>query len=260
MSKRFFAALAVMLFGLSSSAFAAQSGWKFGIGTGPAAVAIDGTGGLNTVLGPVEVDFELSSDEVRDYTASAFGLGGFASKGRWRILWAVGQLELAEDLSGMTAAGPPVALEMDANFIVTLAEVTPVYLFSVGEKNQWGALFGPRYTKNELDGTLVVGANPPIKRNIDESWTDLLLGLTHDRVLSPKWSWNNRVDTGVGQSESYFNATTGVSWAFAKRWMARFNARYTTYDLETDDKGDPGWYLNDSDETAVGVNVLVVWP
>ncbi len=246
---------AIFLFiALFASHVFAQDEWRHGIGTGLFALNLDGDQGLNTTLfGPVQIDLDLNTGEISDVMKTAFGIGGFSAKGKWKVLYSVQYMELGDDVSGTTSGAIPVAA--DLTFTGSGAEVAAVYRFAKKGKNLWGALGGVRYTKHEFESTLTIGAST-FTRNFDENWTDVLVGLTHDRILSDKWSWNTRVDAGFGGSEGTVGFNTGASWRFADSWAASFYGKYTAQDFENGTKGDADWYLYDVDEFGVGATVL----
>ena len=63
---------------LALSTPVAAGGWSFGIGTGIGSLDIDGVAGFNTPTGAADFDASLKPDELREYTESEFGFGGFA--------------------------------------------------------------------------------------------------------------------------------------------------------------------------------------
>ena len=78
----------------------AQDSWKFGLGTGFFSMAIDGDIAFAD-SGVLEID--LDNSDTSDLMESAFGFGGYAAKGKWRILYSLGRLTLEDDDGGLTA-------------------------------------------------------------------------------------------------------------------------------------------------------------
>ena len=236
----------------------AEDEWQHGIGTGLFALNLEGTAGLNTALfGPVQTDLDLDTSEISDVLETACGFGGFSKKGKWKILYSLAYMELAAGNSGTTDIGAiPVAA--DITFTGSGVDVAAVYQFAVSKNNVWGVLGGFRYLKHELDVNLTIAATP-ITRNMEHDWTDVLIGLTHDHVLSSKWFWNTRVDVGFGGSEGTIVASTGTSWKFADSWVASFFGKYAAIEFENNTRGDTDWYLYDVDEFGLGANVLYVF-
>jgi hypothetical protein len=187
---------------------------------------------------------------------SAFGLGGFAAKGKWTITYSGGQMELEDTLTGMAGTEPASAT---ITFTATGAEGTVAYRFALKGKHAWAVLTGFRYTKHEYDLNVTVGAMAPFLRSIDHDWTDVLVGLTHGTKLSDKWSWNTRVDGGFGGSEGTFFFNTGFSRPFAKRWVVKLYGQLTDIEFEENSRVDPDWYLYDAKEFGLGASALVTW-
>jgi len=247
---------AALMFGLAPAA-AADDDWHFGIGTGFFTLNVEGDSGLATALaGPVEFDPSMSFDEINEVLESAFGLGGFAAKGKWTFGYSAGRMELEDTLTG--TAGP-LAASATITFTATVAEGTVSYRFALKGKHAWAFLSGLRYTKHEFDLNITAGAMAPFLRSIDHDWTDVLVGLTHGTQLSDKWSWSTRIDGGFGGSEGTFFFNTGFNRSFAKRWVFTLYGQVTSIDFEEDTRADPDWYFYDADEFGVGANVAVTW-
>jgi hypothetical protein len=81
---KFFFFMLVGLLSISLSGVA-HADWSFGIGTGIFRVNFDGDMGFDTAAGPVELDVDLDADDVSDVMETAFGLGGYATDGKWMI-------------------------------------------------------------------------------------------------------------------------------------------------------------------------------
>lgn len=240
----------------TTQSFAADD-WKHGVGTGIFALNLDGSIGIQTnLLGPVQVDVDLSTSEIGDLVETAFGIGGVSMSGKWKVLYSLQYMELADDNRGTTAIGTPVAA--DITFTASGAEVAGVYRFAMTGNNAWGVLGGLRYTKHEFETNLVTGVTT-LSNNIDENWTDVIIGLTHDYAISKEWSWNTRLDAGFGGSEGTVLFSTGATWKFADEWVASFNGKYFANEYENGTEGDADWYLYDIDEFGIGANILFMY-
>ena len=227
-----------LFFGIGAHA---QDEWKFGIGTGVSSFSLDGDIGFPTAMGGAIFDVDLDNSDTSDLVASGIGLGGFAAKGKWKVLYSFGRVTL-EDTDGLLRA------EWDKD----QAEVAGVYNFAKTGNHVWGALFGARHIAHDWTFTTATET-----LNVDESWTDGLVGITHAVPFATKWSWSNRLDAGFGDSESSTMFTTALNWQAAKHWLFNINIRATS--LEFGDKNDiakPDFYLYDIDETAVGLGFL----
>lgn len=228
----------------AQGAAAAEDQWRFGIGTGLNSFSLDGKVGFATPGGGTIQDIDVSNSDAMDYMKSAFGAGGFASKGPWTISLSGGRVELDDSDSGL-----------DVNWKNTNVEGSVAYNFATLGRNRFGALAGARYTKHEWDIDYPGGSSDP-----DENWTDAIIGLTHALPFNEKWSWSNRVDYGFGGSEGTWNAVTQLNWHAFDHWMFNANLRYlkTEYGDKSDiDKSD--FYYYDVDQPSFGLGFLYVW-
>ena len=232
---------------LSTQGALAQDEWHFGIGTGLATLALDGDIGFRSFKG----DIDLDNSETSDLVESAFGLAGFASKGNWVILWSAGSLTLEDDDKGLEADWDRVAVELAG-----------VYSFVNSERNRLGVLFGVRYMDHDwdFDGSLPSPGGPvSVSADVDESWTDAIIGLTYTLSFAEKWGWSSRIDAGFGDSEGTFQVKTGLDWHFAKHWQVSAYVKSMSVDFETGSQGDSDFYLYDVDETGGGLSIMVIW-
>ncbi len=207
--------------------------------------------GFNTTAGPIEADVDLDPDDFSDLTKSAFGFGGYATDKTWMIQYSFVNLEL-EDKTSQVVAGTP--LNTKFGFDITGAEITVGYPIKRSPSLVLGVLGGVRYTKHELSINISGALQQNI--NIDNDWTDVLIGLTADVPLNKKWIWSSRIDAGFGGSEGTYSANTGFTWRFHENWSSTFYAKYTAVEFENGSKGSPNWYLYDVDEFGVGVSIL----
>jgi hypothetical protein len=235
-------AVALTLF-LGQSALA-QDEWKFGIGTGFSSLALDGDIGFASGGGGVLFKVDLDNSDTSDLFKSGFGAAGFAAKGKWRINYSAGRLTLEDDDGGLDA-------EWDRDQV----EVTGVYSFAKTGSHAWGALFGVRYIGHEWQFTTALESV-----EMDDSWTDGLVGITHAFPFTEKLTWANRLDAGFGGSEGTTQFITGLNWMVARHWVLNFNIRATAIEFgDEDDIDDSDFYLYDVDETAVGIGFMYMF-
>ena len=232
--------LAVALALLLGQGALAQDEWKFGIGTGFSALTLDGDIGYEGVGGTTIVSVDLDNSDTSDMFESGFGFAGFAAKGKWKILAGVGTLTL-EDSQGADM------FEWDR----TQVEVATVYTFAKTGNHSWGGLFGVRNIGHEWKASIGMESI-----DIDESWTDGLIGVTHGVPFSDKWSWSTRLDGGFGDSEGTTMFNTGINWHVGSHWVFNLNAKLTDIEFENGDPGDSDYYLYEVDETTVGIGFL----
>jgi hypothetical protein len=240
--------LAVLLLLVAVQNAEAGDKWKHGIGTGFFALNLDGDLGLDTIAGPLKLDVDLDNGDVSDLVESAFGLSGYSSNGRWTILYAASTLELEGEGSGNIGAVPARA---DVTFTATRAAFSGVRHFGRGGNSTWGALFGVEFTKHEFENDLVIDGNP-LRRELDNDWTDAVVGLTYAYAITENVSWNNRIQGGFGGSEGTFLINTGINWKVGQHWALTFYGQQNAVEYENESEGDPEWYLYDIDEFGVG--------
>lgn len=223
----------------------AQDEWKFGIGTGFTSFSLDGDIGFATAGGGAIFEVDLDNSDTSDLLESGFGLGGFAAKGKWRILFQAGTATLEDDDGGLEA-------EWDR----TLFEVAGVYNFAKTGNHSWGALFGVRNIGHDWEFT-----TPTESLEVDEDWTDGLIGITHAVPFAEgKWSWANRLDGGFGDSEGSFLFITAINWHATEHWSFNLNIKQHSIEFgDEDDIADADFYLYDVDEPGVGIGFLYTW-
>jgi hypothetical protein len=255
---KFFFVLLTGLLGVSLSGVA-YADWSFGIGTGIFKMHAEGDQGLHiAVLDlPVELEVDLDPDDIDDLMKSAFGLGGFATDGKWMIQFSGGVLELEDDPSRTIAGVGTVSSEF--GFDVTGGELTVGYPVYHGDSVMVRVEGGARYTKHELEADVSVDGTRVLSREIDNDWTDVLVGISVGVPLGEKWMWTNRFNAGFGGSEGTYLGYTGITWQFLKHWSATLYGKYTAVDFENGDKGDADWYLYDVNEYGPGLSILVTW-
>ena len=257
-SKKLLALLSVL--GVMGFSTMAHAEWHFGLGTGPQLLNVKGTQGINTARGAVEIDVDLDPDDLADVTESAIGLGGYATDGKWVIQFVVGKLELEE---GASTGKGGATLTAKVGFDVTGAELTVGYPVYEIPALTLRAYTGARYTKHELDLSLTATGGfaqlNGLSKSIDESWTDVLIGLSADVPFAEKWNWNIKADAGFGGSEGTYLASTGITWRFYGGWSSTLSGKFVAVDFENGTKGDADWYLYDVDETSAGLVIMYNW-
>ena len=242
---------------LAFSSTASAEDWTFGIGTGIASLDVDGVGGFNTELfGPVEFDASMKPDEIREYTESAFGFGGFAKKGDLTITYSLGQIELQEDVSAERGGNTG---KFDITFTTAGAEVLAKYTFSKSATTGWAAIGGLRYTSQEYEGELTINGITEFDGSVDEEWTDGVVGLGVTHAFSKTTSWSTQVDVSAGDSEGTSHFNTGVNWVYSKNWVFGASIDLKSIEFEQGKPGDSDYFLYDADETKVGANFLYLF-
>ena len=235
----------------------AHADWSFGIGTGIFRLNAEGDMGFNTIAGPVEQDVDLAPDDIDDLMETAFGFGGYATDGTWIIQYSFGLLELEDDPSVVLPSGATVSSKI--GFDITGGEITVGYPIYRSTSLIVRLHAGARYTEHELDLDHTIDGTPVLSRDIDEDWTDALVGISLGVPLAEKWMWNSKFNAGFGGSEGTYFAQTGVTWRFLKHWSTTLYGKNTAVEYENGSRGDSDWYLYDVDEFGAGLSVLFNW-
>ncbi len=237
----------------------AHAEWRFGIGTGLAALKVDGNSGFNVPLagiGPVIVDIDLSPSDIMDYMETALGFGMFATDGKWMIQASLSHLKLEDDQL-TTQGGNTIA--SDLSFEMQGIELTVGYPLYESKSVVLRGYTGFRYISHDLEADVVVNGVTVVNRDMDENWTDALLGIAAEVPFAEKWSWDTRFDVGLGGSESAYYVNSAVSWKFATHWSTSLFGQYYAVDLENGSPGDADWYLYDADETTLGLKITYLF-
>ncbi len=254
---KFFAITMLSLLMVISFTSVSYAEWSYGIGTGLFRMNIDGDIGMNTNQGDVLMAVDLDADEISDLMESAFGFGGYATDGTWMIRYSFGHIAL-EGEGDRTLPGGLTTVNAKLNLDVLGGEILVGY--PVYQNPSFIVLLdgGVRYTKHEIDMDVdFAGAiNANLDKNIDEGWTDVLLGATVSVPLAQKWAWNTNANAGFGGSEGTYMGSTGLTWRFYKGWSGTLYGKYTAVDFENGNEGDSDWYLYDVDEFGVGLSIL----
>lgn len=238
---------------------AAHAEWNYGIGAGAGWTNIEGKQGFNTLVGPVKYDVSFSPNDLSDMASSGFGLGGYATDGKWLVQYSLSSIEL-EDTDTTAVAAHTVNTKI--NFTTSGGEVTAGYPIYRSSAVATYLDAGLRYTKHELDNfvtTIGPIVNSQGKSVFSNNWTDAIVGLTLNVPLSQRWTWNNRLNAGFGGSDGTYLATTGATWRFHKNWSTALKAKYVSVKYENGSQGQSDWYLYDAEETTLSLVVLYNW-
>jgi len=249
-TKYLYMTVVVIICMISTSAYAE---WHFGIGTGPARLSIDGDMGLNIPVagGPVKFKVKADPEDISDVMDSAIGLGGYAANGRWLFQASYGKMEL----EGKENIGES---SIEIGFDVTSAQFMTSYTVLQNDVFKLNLVGGLRYTEHELSSDFRFGGNH-YKRNLDNDWTDAVVGTSVVVPFTQTLSWKTSFDYGFGGSEGIFTANTGLTWRFFRGFSATLFYNYATVDFENGSRGDADWYLYDVDEQSLGLTILYNW-
>lgn len=226
------------------------SGWTFGIGTGLSSFSLDGDLGFATSEGGVIGDVDLDNSDTRDLIDSGFGLAGIAINGPWAILASVGKVRL-EDSDRL----------LDAEWERTKAELVVSYRMFAAGTSQFSVLGGVRNIAHDWDIKLrdpdLADVTVP---DVDEDWTDLVLGVMHTMPIADRWLWSNRLDFGLGDTEESVFAATTVQWRVAQQWSLNASLRYMKLEIgQASDIDKRDFYYYDIDEPSIGIGFMYLW-
>lgn len=251
--------LGAMLVTAITFSSAAHAEWKYGIGPGGGWTNIKGTQGFNTLVGPVKYDVNLSPKDLNDMASSGYGVGGYATDGKWLVQYSLSSVELKDTYTAAVAAH---TVNTNIDFTTSGGELTVGYPIHRSSAVATYIDAGLRYTKHELDNLVTINGptvNTQGRSVFSNNWTDAVIGLTINVPLSQKWTWNNRFNAGFGGSDGTYLATTGVTWRFHKNWSTALKAKYVKVKYENGSQGQSDWYLYDAEETTGSVAVLYNW-
>lgn len=230
----------------------AYAEWHFGIGTGPSMLKIDGDLGFNTAIaGPVKLSVKADPEDISDVIDSAIGFGGYAANGRWLFQASYEKLKLEGSESNETHS-------FQLDFDITGAEFMTSYTVYQNDVFKLNLIGGLRYTEHELSAEIRSG-NKLRNRDIDNDWTDAVIGTSVVLPFSQTLSWKTSFDYGFGGSEGTYTADTGLTWRFFRGFSGTLFYNYAAVDFENASRGDADWYLYDIDEQSLGLVILYNW-
>lgn len=235
------------------NAIAADSGWKFGVGTGIFALNVDGDLGLNTSVGPSLSKLDLSTSDLQEVMDSAFGIAGFMAKDKWKINYTISQLTLAGDQNAEVSNGG-FSYKADMEFEISGLDLNVEYKLNPS----WSTYLGVRHTTHDIEFNYS-GDNQVIDTDIENDWTDLYVGLSYSKAFSKTMLWHTSVDIGAGDSEGSTTFNTGVTWLFSPSWATTLYAKHYSVEYENGSAGDEDWYLYDASEFGAGLGITYLW-
>jgi hypothetical protein len=195
-------------------------------------------------------DIDLDNSDTRDLIESGFGLAGVAINGPWSILASIGTVVL-EDRDSL----------IDAEWERSKAELVVGYRFFSTGTHQFSVLGGVRNIAHDWDIKLR-GPNPAGVRvpDVDEDWTDLVIGAAHTMPISGRWLWSNRIDLGFGDTEEALFLASTIQWLPVRHWSFNASIRFTRLEIgSASDVDKTDFYYYDIDEPSVGIGFMYLW-
>jgi len=180
--------------------------------------------------GGQEVGGEAQFSDILDKLDFAAQVHLEGQRGTWGMFVDATYLTMSDD----TTHGP---ISADADIDTGIYEFAAIYTPG-GEDGRFTALAGARIIDLGLDLTFSApGPGGPIRRSVDKSLTDFMVGGRFVHSFNDRWLLNLRGDIGAGDSESSWNALAVVGWRFGGdlNKAALFGWRHM--ELEVEDGG-----------------------
>lgn len=219
--------------------------WNSTLGIYLWATGIEGT----TQTGPVTAPIDITFSDALDNLASVLTLHYEAQKNQWGVL--ADFMHIGLDPSAALPGGASLNIDLTNN----IAELGGLYQPSSSENFQF--LFGLRYTKLELEGSVPGIGGRSI---VDESWTDGFIGGRFQVPFgnSEKWQFTARGDVGAGDSDFVWNAHLAVDYKFSDRIGGLLGYRWLDYDYDNGDVGPNHFAYNVTYEGPTAA-LLITW-
>lgn len=235
---RFFR-VALLALLVASTASAADDEWQHTAAVYMIGAAIDGTAGVGSVTGDVDISFSDILDNVEFGTMAAWR----AEKGRWAVVADLIYMDLETDKDGLGPLGRTRAtveleqliMELDGSYAVT---------------ERLDAYAGLRYW--DVDSTVTVVGGGPLGETLSgkasENWVDPIVGLRYAWPLGEDWTLVWRGDIGgfgVG-SDFTWHMTAYADWRLSEQGHLLMGYRHL--DVDYDDGSGADRFLMDVSE------------
>lgn len=221
-------ALGVSLAGTTASmAMAQQSDWSYA-----ASIYLsmpETRTSLNTPAGTV--DGTLSFSDALENLDFAFMAAFSATNGRWSFLadYNYTDLSFSSDTPGPASSG------LETSFTTQYLSGYAGYRAYSDQTANVDIIGGFRWFRTESEFRLQPGAAPGRRTNVDESWTDPIIGARARMTFSDKWSGTGLVDYGGFRSGSEtWQVLLTADYAINERWLIRGGYRYISFDHDID--------------------------
>lgn len=159
-------------------------------------------------------------------------------------------VELSEDGSRVTLPGGSGAeAVLDTEIGMTILEIGGLY-DPRGDQQGFSFLYGSRILDQRatIDGRFELSPTTEVSRRYetDDTLVDGLLGVRYTRRLSPRWSYQGRLDASAGGTDLTWSLSSSVSYAFGASGRYAVTAGYRRMEVDfQDDHGvDPTMTLS----------------
>jgi len=178
--------------------------------------------GIMTFRDRLQQDTAVDFSDAFDNLETAFTVHFEAGKGRWGLMADAMYLGLAGAQEIPTPGG-----KADLEVENLLLEGAAGYSFA----DSWYVIAGVRYFSFDSDIGFQLDIAPEIE--VEESWTDLFVGLLWRPKLGERWTFFGRIDIGAGGSDLVWNAAAAIDYRLGK-WAAIFAGyRHLDYDYKS---------------------------
>jgi hypothetical protein len=210
----------------SASAQTSDAGWRWSIA--PYVWGSDVSADVRFPSGQ-EIGGRLSFDDILDKLDFAALLHLEGHRGEWGMFFDATYLSMSDD----TTRGP-ISVAADTEF--GLYELAAVYTPG-GAEEPFSVFAGARVVDATLDLEFSVPAPVgPVRRSMDKSFTDFLIGARYVFSFSDRWALNLRGDVGFGDTDQDWGATAQIGWRFGRELehAVLFGWRHLELDIERD--------------------------
>ena len=206
-----------------------SSGWTYEATPYIWFAGVKGETRVGTRLPAVEVDASFS-----DLASNLdMGLTGSmeARKGRWGMLFDLLYVNLSADAEPVL---PDRSGENTADLKQLLLQLAVAYRVLDNGATSVDALFGARYSRGDVDVTLVPGVLRPFgsERSGNVGWTDAFAGTRITHKLSDRWSLVAYADVGSGESDSSWQFIAGANYRFSATMIGKLGYRALSMDYQ----------------------------
>lgn len=227
---------------LSTNAFAAESGWRFGVAPYAWLSGVDATVSAGGRSASADLSF---TDLISDVDMSFMGLGSIRYN-RFVVFGQLDYVDLSNEADIKADIGPaplPVGAEIDLEMETMILTLAAGYQFDIFGEHSLDVLIGMREFDLEID--LGISGN---KVSEQEELRDAIIMLSPAFQLSEKWEFQALVSYGfAGDSDTTYELQPQLHYRIRPNLKAGFGYRKLYYDEKSGQKGTPGFREFDGD-------------
>lgn len=212
---------------LPTQSFAQQTDWSY---EGSIYLFMPETDvSLDTPQG--SLDGTLSFSDALENLDFAFMAAFAATNERWSIIadYSYTDLSFSNETSGPAFSG------LETSFTVQYFSGYVGYRVFTDQSAKIDLVGGFRWFRTETEFDLQAGTAPGRTTNVDESWTDPVIGARARVAFSDRWSGTGFIDYGGFRSDSEtWQVLLTADYAINDRWLLRGGYRYISFDHDID--------------------------